>query len=385
VQVVCINHADRHGKDITWSRYGRTKTIEEEDRGVQVTRVGRSASVARLDMCPALRPVLRRLCSEIDVLHLHTPNPTMLLALAMLRPEVPLVITHHSDIVRQRVLKYAMQPFENLVYRRAAKVLSTSPAYVGASAPLARCNGRVSTLPLGVDLDAFLNPSPAALAYAKKLRAELQQPLWLAVGRCVYYKNLKVAIEALPHVPGKLMIIGHGPLEGPLRHLARQLGVSDRVIWKKYVTLDELAGAYRAATGLWFPSNARSEAFGLVQVEAMASGCPVINAHIEGSGVSWVSQHEQTGLTVPVDNPHAFATAAQRLLNEPGLRDRLAAAAPVRARKEFDHRVMGERSLDLYERALGIPRVVQPVRKPISRSHIPIDADDAVLAGLEQY
>ena len=83
---------------------------------------------------------------------------------------------------------------------------------------------------------------------------------------------------------------------------------------------------YLAADAFWFPSNARSEAFGLVQVEAMACGCPVINAAIPHSGVPWVSPHEETGLTVPVDDPAALAAAANRLLDEPGLRDRLGAA-----------------------------------------------------------
>ena len=90
---------------------------------------------------------------------------------------------------------------------------------------------------------------------------------------------------------------------------------------------------YLAADAFWFPSNARSEAFGLVQVEAMASGCPVINTRIPHSGVPWVSLHEETGLTVPVDDPAALAAAANRLLTEPGLRDRLAAAAPAAGRR----------------------------------------------------
>src|SRR6185312_14207757 len=103
----------------------------------------------------------------------------------------------------------------------------------------------------------------------------------------------------------------------------------------------------------WFPSNARSEAFGLVQVEAMAAGCPVINTAIPHSGVAWVSRHDREGLTVAVDDPAALAEAAGRIASEPGLRDRLSAAARDRARVEFDHRVMARRSLEVYRAVLG--------------------------------
>src|SRR6202012_1379106 len=112
------------------------------------------------------------------------------------------------------------------------------------------------------------------------------------------YKGLSTAIDALAHVPGHLLIIGTGPLERELRARALERGVADRITWAGHVERDELLGAYRAAAALWFPSNARSEGFGLVQVEAMASGCPVINTAIPHSGVSWVWRHEESGLTI---------------------------------------------------------------------------------------
>ena len=129
---------------------------------------------------------------------------------------------------------------------------------------------------------------------------------------------------------------------------AARLDLDDRARFLGEVPRDEdLVACYLAADAFWFPSNARSETYGLVQVEAMASGCPVINAAIPHSGVPWVSRHEETGLTVPVDDPAAFAAAARRLLEEPGLRDRLAAGARARAIAEFQCATMGRRSLAL--------------------------------------
>jgi rhamnosyl/mannosyltransferase len=353
IRVICVNHASSEGHDLTWTRFHSTPTREELDGPIRVTRVGRLGSLARLDLCPRLPSVLNELLRDPpDVLHVHTPNPTMVLALAALRPTVPSVITHHSDLVRQRLLRHAFRPFELLVYGRAAVLLATSPAYAEGSALLRRFFAKVEDLPLGLDLTPYLHPSREAQKHACRIRAQHGQPLWLVVGRLVYYKGLHVCLEALTQVAGTLLVIGTGPLDGDLKKRAAELDVSGRVVWKGYASPDELVAAYQAATALWFPSNARSEGFGLVQVEAMASGCPVINTAIPCSGVSWVSRHEESGLTVPVNDPVALAGAARRLLSEVGLRERLGQGARKRAYREFDHMLMASRSLAIYARAM---------------------------------
>jgi rhamnosyl/mannosyltransferase len=349
VQVLCVNHQDHDGRDVTFETFGSTPTVRAWDGPVRLTRVGRWASLARFDVCGDLPRVLSRLQRlEADVLHLHVPNPTMLVPLAMLGTKLPLVITYHSDVVRQQRLARLLRPLEDWVFRQARLILVSSPTYAGGSERLQAYRDKVKTLAFGIDLAPFLHPPAEVRRTADELRATLGQPLWLAVGRLVYYKGLDIALKALSVMPGRLLLVGSGPLEGELRRLADRLGVTRRVEWRPRLSDRELAAAYHAATALWFPSNVRSEAFGLVQVEALASGCPVLNAAIPASGVTWVSRHEETGLTVPINDPQALAAAARRLLAEPGLRQRLAANARARAAAEFDHRVMARRSLDLY-------------------------------------
>jgi glycosyltransferase involved in cell wall biosynthesis len=363
VQVVCVNHRDASSTDVTWRPLGATPTRVESDRGVRVVRLGRRASVSRLDMCPSLLATLWRLREErTDIVHVHAPNPTMFLALATLPPFSTLVVTHHSDVVKQRFLGRVFAPVERRVHERTALVLSTSEAYAGGSPVLQGLGAKVRSLPFGVDLGPFVSPSASALAWETRLRSELGGPLWLAVGRLVYYKGLMTAIDALARLPGRLLVVGTGPLEPALKAHAKTRKVAERIEWLGHVDPDKLVGAYRAATALWFPSNARSEGFGLVQVEAMASACPVINTAIPHSGVSWVSRDGESGLTIPVGDHEALAAASRRLLDEPGLRERLGARAVERARTEFDDGAMARRSLELYSMALGRPAPMKAER-----------------------
>ncbi|MDB5875944.1 MAG: glycosyl transferase group 1 [Ramlibacter sp.] len=331
VEVLCVNH-----------EAGPTR--RDRDAGVEVTRLGRAAKASKLDVCPELVPALRRV--EADVLHLHVPNPTMILALLRARVRTPLVVTYHSDVIKQKVLGALFRPLERLVYRQVRAILPTSPTYASGSSFLRPYGDRLQVLPHGIELAEYLDPSQADREAAETLRARHPGPLWMGCGRLVYYKGFVNAIRALSRVPGTLVLIGEGPERAALEAEAKAVGVSDRVEFAGKVA--RLAPYYLAADAFWFPSNARSEAFGLVQVEAMAAGCPVINTAIPHSGVAWVSRHDKEGLTVPLDDPGALADAANRLITEPGLRDRLAAAARVRAKAEFDHRVMARRSLDIY-------------------------------------
>ncbi|MEA5575963.1 glycosyltransferase [Anabaena sp. UHCC 0451] len=360
VHVVCVNAFNQQGQ-----LSHITKTVKEMDGDVSVTRMGRLLSLARFDICPDLPKKVCQIAQQPNtLLHLHTPNPTMLMGLTMLRKSVPLVITHHSDVIKQKKLKYLLRPFEYWVYRQSSWILTDSLPYIEGSKFLQFYAKKLSVLPLGLDTTNYSQPNKRAIAFSHHLTDKYPGPIWLAVGRLVYYKALHIAIEALNFVPGTLMIIGGGPLEQELKTLAKKIGVDKRIVWLGRVSEDELVGAYHAATSLWFPSNVRSEGFGLVQVEAMASGCPVINAHIPCSGVPWVSRHEQEGLTVPINDPVALAEAAKRLLSEPGLRNKLVKASRKRA-EYFNHTTMAERSFEFYDQVLNQERNYVVMPKPV--------------------
>jgi glycosyltransferase involved in cell wall biosynthesis len=355
VSIVCVNSFDEDSK---LSHY-TTSQITFND-SVEVIKVRRLFSFFKLDICPSLFFYIRYFSKLKDtIFHVHTPNPTMLIALLLAGKIDKLVVTHHSDAIKQQLLKYLFRPIEHFIYSQAAIVLTTSAAYQEGSRFLRLYEHKLGVLPLGIDLSAFEKPEPRMLDRAQQLKAEHGNILWLAVGRLVYYKALHVALAALQHVPGKLLIVGTGKLIAKLQKTAWQLGVADRVIWWGRASEEDLMAAYHAATALWFPSNVRSEAYGMVQIEAMASGCPAINCDIPGSGVSWVCRHEREGLTVPRNDPQAFAAAARRLLTEPGLRERLSQGAKERS-KEFYDTVMAQRSVEIYQDAFQLDAPKQP-------------------------
>jgi len=374
VTVYCVNHETQNGCDVRDTRFRRSATLEESHDGVRVVRYGRVGGVSKLDLCPALRR-LRAELDKFDVVHLHAPNPTFSLALLTCRSSTELVVTHHSDIIRQRFLANVYGPLERRVYRRARNIFATSPWYLGGSPLLQQFEDKVEVVPLGVAIEPLLRPSPFARSVERAVVEDHDGPIWLCVGRLVYYKGFHTAIDALAHLPGTLIIVGKGALEQSLKRRALERGVADRIRWMPDASEDELCGLYHAATALWFPSNSRSEGFGLVQVEAMASGCPIVNTNVPSSGVSWVAPHEVAALTIAPESSNQLVEASLRLLADEPLRHRLGANGRERARTLFSDGQMAERYLDRYagaktaNRAYVWPaaaeRAFRPSRRPV--------------------
>jgi rhamnosyl/mannosyltransferase len=368
VTVVCINHQDKTGNDVWNNRLASTPRVSAMDGGVKVERFPKFATLARFDFCYGLTQYIKDTSHGFDLFHLHVPNPTLCCALALAKPKIPLVVTYHSDIVKQRFIRKPFRIVENIIFSRASRFIASTAAYADSSQVLKPLRDRVTTIPFGLDLEPYINPSPEAVRFQRQLLEKARgQRIWLCVGRLVYYKGFENAIRALPRCRGRLMLVGTGPLRPSFNELANELGVADRIDWYDYLSDDQLIGAYHAATALWFPSVARSEAFGLVQIEAMASGCPVINTRIAGSGVSSVSLDGVSGLTIEVANPIALADAANRLDANHAFRSQLSAGARLRAQSDFSLKRMVEQTNELYRSLLGIPgsyhysRTLEPI------------------------
>ena len=180
-------------------------------------------------------------------------------------------------------------------------------------------------------------------------------PVLLFVGRLRYYKGLDWLIRALPQIDARLAVVGIGPMAAEWKALATQEGVADRIAWLGETPDADLPALYHLADLFVLPASHASEAFGLVQVEAMAAGVPCVCTEL-GTGTSYVNQDGVTGRVVPPRDPAALAAAINDLLADPARRAEMSTAARARVAAEFDLDVMVERVMALYEETCCVKR-----------------------------
>jgi glycosyltransferase involved in cell wall biosynthesis len=318
-------------------------TVEELVDSVPVARLATLVTAFSTSISPAMVSRIRN--SGAELVHIHLPNPAAVLAYLASGHRGRLVVTYHSDTVKQKVLGRMFEPLLNAALRKSVAIIATSPNYLATSGVLQAFRDRCHVIPYGIDTAQFEHCDADAV---RGVRERFGERLVVSVGRLVYYKGFEVLIRAMVSVRGKLVIVGDGPLRGELERLAAQLGVTDKVIFAGEINNAGLTLYYHAADLFALASVARSEAFGIVQIEAMAAGLPVVNTSLD-SGVPFVSLDQETGLTVPPGNAPALAAAINRLLDDQGLRQTLGQAGVRRAKQEFSLDTMLRRTLQLYE------------------------------------
>jgi rhamnosyl/mannosyltransferase len=230
--------------------------------------------------------------------------------------------------------------------QRADRIVVTSPQMRDEPNLLAGLVDKCRVIPLAANVEVAEISSEEVRRLRRKKGLE-GRTVFLGVGRMVYYKGFEYAIEAMKSVDAELVLVGRGEDRERLQQKAQACGVDDRVHLPGYVSSEALSAYYSIADAFVFPSTSPAEAFGIVQVEAMAHGLPVVNTNLP-TGVPFVSRHEETGLTVEPENSDALASALNRLLCDDALRQRLSANARERASK-FSSQAMIDRYMEVYE------------------------------------
>ena len=317
-------------------RHSQTEVLN----GVQVVR---SATYARVRSVP-LSPLFpaKLLSQRADALLIHEPSvlPELVFAAGQraVRRRFPVVaLWWHSDIVRQKLLLKAFGP----VLRRALSlvdvIFAATPAHVSSSPMLQEFADKVITVPYGLDLRRF-DDDVRVIQRAAEWRERIPGKIVVTVARLVYYKGIEQLMEAADQIPdAHFVIIGKGDLADRVdTSLAMSQGRVTRIPFADDL---ELRAILKAADVFVLPSIANTEAFGIVQTEAMASGTPVVTFDLP-TGVTWVNRHEVTGLVAPLATPGSLREAIVRLLADDALRLRLGTKAEEHARHQFDQETM---------------------------------------------
>ncbi|HEX6645193.1 MAG TPA: glycosyltransferase [Gemmatimonadales bacterium] len=273
-----------------------------------------------------------------DVIHVHHPHSLADVACLLRAGRTPVVVTQHADAKRA-----AYRQLARLVLRRAKAVVVPSPAHLGMSAELRGFESKVEVIPFGIDETRW-----ATLPLPPRGTA----PRAIFIGRLVAFKGVDVLLRALERVPGlHLDIVGSGPEGSRLRTLAQALAVTDRVRWYGEYPDEDLPRRMAEADFLVLPSVTTEEMFGLVVLEAMAAGRPVITTAVP-SAVRDVNVPGLTGLEVPLRDVGALAVALERLARDRELRETMGEAGRARVQEMFTRTGMAERHIELYEQVM---------------------------------
>ncbi len=325
-----------------------SRTHVEELNGVHVIKAGRLATVASAPLSLALPLILWR--QRPDIAHLHFPYPIGEVSQLIFGRAPHTIITYHSDVVRQKGLLKLYLPLLWKMLYRADCIIATSRNYIDTSPYLSQVREKCTVIPLGLELQRFLHTSERQV---EAIRKAYGSPLLLFVGKLRYYKGLQYLLTAMPEIPCKLLIVGSGPMEDEWRQLAGSLGLSDKVVFVGQVSDEDLPTYYHASDIFVLPASERSEAFGTVQVEAMASGLPVVCTEL-GTGTSFVNVHGQTGVVVPPKDSAALGSAIGTLLQDEQLCREMGQRARERALSQFSLAAMVDRIAGLYAEMLAI-------------------------------
>lgn len=254
----------------------------------------------------------RELSETADIVHYHFPWPVMDVVHLTSRLKKPTIVTYHSDVVKQRLLLPLYRPIMHRFLASVDSIVATSPNYVATSEVLQQYKSKTTVIPLGLD-EADYQTAPESVKAS--WRAKLPKPFFLFVGVLRYYKGVHTLLEAAKQTELDIVLVGEGPMAPSLKAYAKGHNLANVHFLGALPDTDK-AALLELSTGFVFPSNLRSEAFGLSLVEATMFGRPMISCEI-GTGTSFVNVDEETGLVVEPNNPSALAAAITRLGKNP--------------------------------------------------------------------
>jgi glycosyltransferase involved in cell wall biosynthesis len=285
----------------------------------------------------------------IDLIHLHFPDPMSHLASMALPAKIPRIITWHSDIIKQKHLLKLYRPFQLHAIKKAKAIIAPTQSHFTSSIQLPRDKSiDQNVIPFGFDF-TWLKLTPSIIETVRNIKSQAQgRFIVFALGRHVEYKGFSVLINAMKYTEAFLVLGGEGPLTPLLKKQVSYLGLEDRIHFTGQLSKNDNAAHFHACDVFCLPSISPNEAFGIVQLEAMSCGKPVICSQLH-NGVNDINPHMKTGLTVPSFDHTLLADAINKLQNNYELRELLGSNAKHHAVQDFSISKMISQHIQLYE------------------------------------
>lgn len=282
-----------------------------------------------------------------DVIHIHFPWPFADALYWLAQKKKPLVVTYHSDIVRQKYLLSLYIPLKQYLMRRAQVICPTSSNYLESSEFLQNYREKCRVIPLGTKATVR-----SKKANEMNSETDLPEKFILFVGVLRYYKGLRYLLKSVQNLGLNLVIAGDGPERNALQRYAKNLGLSN-VRFLGWVTDETKFELLARCEFFVFPSCERSEAFGMSLVEAAMMGKPMVSCELS-TGTSYINQHQETGLVVPPKNVPALQQAITDLWGNNELINRYGLNARSRYEQLFSAGTLGSSYTSVYEQAIAL-------------------------------
>lgn len=315
--------------------------VTETDGDVPVVRAGSLGTYFSCPLSLSFFWKFRKMAKWADAVEIHTPFPLGDLACLLSGYRGRVVIAWHSDVIKQKKLLTFYKPILKRFLQRADRIIAATPGHIESSSFLPEFREKCCVVPYPLELDRYTCAERIPILTDRCVQKHSVKLLF--VGRLVYYKGADVLLQAFRKVKGcELFLCGTGVLEEKLRQMAEGMPVH----FLGRLPDAQLKAAFADCDIFVLPSVENSEAFGIVQQEAMAYGKPVINTSLP-TGVPYVSVHGETGLTVPPRDADALAKAIQTLADSPALREQYGRRAAARVREEYGSEEIMERILSV--------------------------------------
>jgi len=326
----------------------KEEVIKRETYQYRVIRTKSYGRILSTSITPQMISKLREIINEYDIIHLHHPDPMANLALFLSKFDRKKLVVHwHSDIIRQNLILKFYKPLLNWILKRANVIIATSPKYIEESKQLLPFKEKCVVIPLGIKKDKLCSDSEAVSNLREKYKGK---KIIFSLGRFIAYKGFEYLIESARHLPLDYIILigGEGPLRRKYEKIIKKYNLFDKVKLLGRLPQNMLGNYYNACDVFCLPSVSKNEAFGLVIIEAMSFGKPIVATNIKGSGVSWVNQDGITGLNVEPKNPKKLAQAIKFICSNKKVYKKFSENALKRFNEEFTIDKEVSRILEVY-------------------------------------